>query len=560
MTKRLLSVLIISLLLASCAKISVPTGGPRDTTPPAIVKITPDNNSLNFNSKSIKITFNEFVVLDNPNKTLIVSPPLSQNPELTVSNKSVIVKINDTLQENTTYNIIFAETIKDFTEGNAIPFFNYCFSTGDHIDSFQLSGQLIDAMTLKPVKDALVMLYDNDIDSLPYTTRPIYITKSKENGSFLFTQIKKEKYKIFALEDVNSNLIYDLPNERIAFCDSTIESYPMPRDPDTLITEGDTTVIRHDSIKGPEVHLSMFQEKDTMQAISKYINTQENIYSFPYKTNFKNFSTRYLSGDTLQYFQSINATQDTVTWYMTKPVIDTSWYEFTADNRIDSVKINPFKNKSTKPGRGKNYEKKKLGVTLGNKGNIFQPLLLNFNFPVKPADSIEVCIIKLMKSGNDTLFTTVSVPDTFTHSIPVDFHFEGKTDYQLIIKDSVFFGYHGLTNDSIKERFSTKSEKDYGNLQIHYSIADHSCQYIVSLITEKGLIVQQDVIFSRQTVNYLHLDPGSYKIHAVKDRNFNGKWDTGDYYKKLQAEEIFFFPKELVVRGYWDIEDDFELK
>lgn len=559
MKKRIGIFLFLALLLAGCAKIVTPVGGPKDTTPPKIVKESPANHSTMFNHKNIKITFDEFVVLNNPTQTVIVSPPLGQTPELSISGKSVIIKMPDSLKSNTTYSIALSETIKDFTEGNPLPIYTYDFSTGSYIDSFMLSGTMKDALNLNAVKNIYVFLYDQDIDSLPTSVRPTYLTKTNGDGKFIFSNVKPGSYKLFALNDINNNLIYDLPNESIAFLPNPVETWSKPGT-DTLEESKTSESDQQTSDDEHEVKLALFTERDSNQVLSKYINTTENLYVFPYKTDFSSFSARFLNGQELSYFQIISQSQDSVYWYLKEPITDTSWYEFTVDgHHIDTVKINPFKKNAKGIGRRKAKEKIALSVSLSNKENIYQPLTLNFSYPVKPGQ-FDITIYKLLKSGNDTIVKTVQIPDSFVRSISIDYNFEEKLPYSVFIRDSVIWGYNGLTNDTIQARFTTKTEKDYGNLLINYSVADPSCQYIVYLQNNRGNTIQQHVITSNQSVTYAHLDPGSYKIKVVKDQNNNGRWDTGNYKLKIQPEEIFFFDKSINIRGYWDIEEDFELK
>lgn len=559
MKKRVGFFLFLSLLLAGCAKIVTPVGGPKDTTPPKIVKESPANHSTMFNHKNIKITFDEFVVLNNPSQTVIVSPPLGQTPELSISGKSVIIRMPDSLKSNTTYSIALSETIKDFTEGNPLPIYTYDFSTGSYIDSFMLSGTMKDALSLNAVKNIYVFLYDQDIDSLPTSVRPTYLTKTNGEGKFIFSNVRPGSYKIFALNDINNNLIYDLPNESIAFLPSPVETWSKPVT-DTLEESKKSERDQQTSDDKQEVKLALFTERDSNQVLSKYINTTENLYVFPYKTDFSSFSARFLNGQELSYFQIISDSQDSIYWYLKEPITDTSWYEFTIDgHHIDTVKITPFKKNAKGLGRRKAKEKIALSVSLSNKENIYQPLTLNFSYPVKPGQ-FDITIYKLLKSGNDTIVKTVQIPDSFVRSIPIDYHFEEKLPYSVFIRDSVIWGYNGLTNDTIQARFTTKTEKDYGNLLINYSIADPSCQYIVFLQNNKGNTIQQNILSTNQSITYAHLDPGSYKVKVIKDRNNNGRWDTGNYKEKFQPEEIFFFDKPINIRGYWDIEEDFELK
>ena len=553
--------LFLIFLLAGCAKIVTPVGGPKDTTPPKIVKETPANHSTLFNNKTIKITFDEFVVLNNPNQTVIVSPPLAQNPELSITGKSVVIKLPDSLRSNTTYSIALAETVKDYTEGNPLSIYTYDFSTGSYIDSFMLSGKVKDATNLGASKDIYVFLYDQDIDSLPLSTRPTYLTKTNGSGSFTFNNIKPGSYKIFALGDINNNLIYDLPNESIAFSTSLAESWCKPSTPADSLSEGSKKIRgKEEANDEREVQLFLFTERNSKQVLSKYINNTENIYVFPYKTDFSSFSARYIGGQELSYFQLISESRDSVYWYLKEAITDTALYEFTVDgHHIDTVKLSPFKKIKSTNARRRSNEKNSLSVSLSNKETIYQPLTLNFSYPVKPG-AFDIIIYKRLKSGNDTVVQTIQIPDTFVRSLPINFTFEEKLPYTVFIKDSVIWGYNGLTNDSVNVRFTTKTEKDYGNLQINYSIADPSCQYLVYLLNNRGSVLQTNILSADQSITYAHLDPGAYKIKVVKDRNNNGRWDTGDYREKRQPEEIFFFDKPINVRGYWDIEEEFELK
>ena len=151
--KTILRILLLTtVLLTSCAKIVMPTGGPKDVVPPTIAKEVPQNGCNNFKGNTIKITFNEFVTLNNTFENVLISPPLSQQPTYTLSGKTLIIKFNDTLQSNQTYNLGFANCIQDFTEENPIPFYNYAFSTGEAVDSFMLQGKVIEAQTTNAVK------------------------------------------------------------------------------------------------------------------------------------------------------------------------------------------------------------------------------------------------------------------------------------------------------------------------------------------------------------------------------------------------------------------------
>ena len=226
LSKQIGILLISALFCTGCAKIVTPTGGPKDTTAPKVLKTEPADGSVHFDSKQqIKLHFDEYITLNNPTDNVLISPPMSKAPDFSIKGKTLVIKFKDTLRENTTYNMVFSDCIKDYHEGNPLNYFHYSFSTGDSLDDYMIRGNLLDAKTLAPAKDFYVLLYKGDADSLPLTTLPDYVTKSLSDGSFLLKNITKGDYKIFAVKDINANFRYDLPNEEIAFLEESVASY-----------------------------------------------------------------------------------------------------------------------------------------------------------------------------------------------------------------------------------------------------------------------------------------------------------------------------------------------
>jgi hypothetical protein len=153
----------------------------------------------------------------------------------------------------------------------------------------------------------------------------------------------------------------------------------------------------------------------------------------------------------------------------------------------------------------------------------------------------------------------LSSKEPFIRSVEIPLILEEKVPYVVMIRDSVFKGYNNLYNDSLRFSFSVKSEKDYGNLSMNYLVEDNN-QYIVMLLNSGGIEVQKDIISSTVQITYEHLLPGNYKIKVINDRNKNGKWDTGNYKSRQQPEKITFFSKPITIRGYWDLEEIFEIR
>lgn len=527
------------LFFTGCAKIVAPVGGPRDTTPPKVVKETPLNGSVNFNSHAIKITFNEFVTLNNPLENIIFSPPLTKSADFSIKGKSVVIKWTDTLVQNTTYSIIFADAIKDYTEGNLLGIYQYAFSTGPQIDTVKLSGTLKNAETRQPEKGVFVFLYDQNTDSLPYSIRPTYLTKTNDLGVFTFQNIKQKAYKIFALKDINSNLIFDLQNEGIAFLNETIE-------PDT----------------NQMLELAFFIEKDTIQNLLTAINQQKGAYHIPLKIplhSVNSLKTTVLYPADLLHQVQLNQTKDTITYYFFQEFSDSVVVEvkLTEFNKTDTLTFMPY----SPPFRtGRTKTEPKLSLQTNYSGDIYTPLTLHFSFPIKPAQNIETIIIKKGKEQNDTITERFQVDGNLIRSFEVPYTFEPKTGYTLLFRDSVFFGWDGTTNDSLLIQFTTKSERDYGSLTMGYNIPEGEMSYIISLIDGNKKTVQENTISKSQQISYLNLTPGTYKIKVIADSNRNGKWDTGSYYNKIQPERILFFEKPISIRAFWNLEETFDIR
>ena len=559
--KHILRLLLLSaVLLTGCAKIVMPTGGPKDVIPPAVTKESPKNGSNNFKGNTIKISFNEFISLNNTFENVLISPPLPQQPTYTISGKTLIIKFHDTLQSNQTYNLGFANCIQDFTEGNPIPFYNFAFSTGTAVDSFMLKGNLIDAQTNSAVNGCFVFAYSQDIDSLPLTTKPQYITKTLPNGDFVIKNIRPGSYKLFALKDINNNLIYDLPNEEIAFLDNTVEAVRMPVEvpKDTSSMKDSVAVVPPDTTeKARGVQLYLFMEEDTTQAFIKLQNKELGKYEFIYKSKIYNHKVTVLSEKEYDHFEIVG--QDTITWYMKEPLLDSMVVAMTVNDTVcDTLRLAPFKKPGARPGqrRGRSDDQAQMAVSNQNAGDLYKPILLTFPYPIRPTDSVPVQIIATKKySGNDTSYLIFPVPDVFTKTLVIDKKFEEKVPYTLIIPDSVFFGYNGFTNDTLRIKFTTKTEKDYGLLRMNYRIPDNNYPFVIQLLDGKGNVIQTDILRHSETIIYPNLLAGSYKIKAIEDRNGNGVWDTGNYRKKLQPERVFNFTKGITIRGYWELEE-----
>ena len=235
---------ILSLVgLMSCASIGSPGGGWYDETPPVLVKSDPGQGATNVKKQKITLRFDENIKLDKASEKLTISPPQAKAPSILSNAKTVTIELQDTLIPNSTYTIDLGDAVQDNNEGNPLEGLTLTFSTGDHIDTMKVSGVLLNAEDLEPVTGAYVgiyKVYDDDQlvqgDSLHGADSVIalypdsvFMLKSFERagktdayGRFTISGVAPGRYRMFALNDGNTNYKYDLSTEDVAFLDSLI--------------------------------------------------------------------------------------------------------------------------------------------------------------------------------------------------------------------------------------------------------------------------------------------------------------------------------------------------
>lgn len=232
--------LLFVLVLMACANMGTPDGGPYDETPPKIVHTSPKFGETNSSATKVVIEFDEIIKVENAQEKVVVSPPQTEQPEVEASGRKITVTLLDSIKPNMTYTIDFADAIVDNNEGNPFGDYAFSFSTGDRIDSMQVSGNVLDASNLEPIKGMLVGLYkvssdvegDSTVHELPdstlRTTPFERISRTDSRGHFVIKGLAKGKYRVFALDDKNQNYVYDQKSEMIALSDRVLETYSRP--------------------------------------------------------------------------------------------------------------------------------------------------------------------------------------------------------------------------------------------------------------------------------------------------------------------------------------------
>ena len=221
-TIKILSIIAFCILtiLGCASRGSGPQGGPKDTTPPKLLKCNPENGATNVSTNKIQLTFDEIVLVQSTFEKVVISPPQTNIPTIKASGHKVNVNLQDSLRSNTTYTIDFTNSIIDNNERNELNGFTFSFATGDFIDTLRLSGTIIDSETLNPIPNLIVGIHSN-LNDTAFTSIPFErITKTNNEGKFTINNIREGQYHVFAISDIGSNYYFDIPTEQIAFDDS----------------------------------------------------------------------------------------------------------------------------------------------------------------------------------------------------------------------------------------------------------------------------------------------------------------------------------------------------
>ena len=571
--------LLTAFLNHHCANAVAPTGGPKDTTPPVVVEAVPKNQSTNFIGKKIEITFDEFITLDNANQNVMISPPMSEKPDIKLKNKTVIVRFKEDLVPNTTYTINFGSTIKDLHEGNPFNDYVYSFSTGDHIDTLSIAGKLLNAEDKKPVEGAYVGLYAADrdnLDSLPMTTAPNYITKTDKDGNFRLNGLANKHYLVFGLKDANANLYFDLPNESVAFLDSLVPaSYPQSLLPKPAMdsTMTDSLTMQVDSVvfetktttkfdqNAFKLTLEMFTEVDSTQVLLEKKLVEEGMLRFVFRHPAKDavIMTPEMLPDTFNLFTTHSATYDTVLWYFTPNVKDSLWVQVKYDTLINDSSRYSLKFKETKANRRLKREPEKLKVSsnLVGRSGLIQGDTLNLKFS-EPIVCYAMRDSAIFKCDSLVFYDTLAFEPADEQGLKyrMTTPFSADSSYSIEIPDSVFFGIRNRTNDVIKLDFHVLKDDEYGNIYITVVPPKGMKQVVVQLLNESEKVLKEQMITKKEEVMFDYLMPAKYKLRAILDADGNGKWSTGNYHRHSLPETIVNYKDPLELKAGWDIDLD----
>ncbi|MBR1793402.1 MAG: Ig-like domain-containing protein [Bacteroidales bacterium] len=524
---------VLILTAVACARQGYPEGGMKDTTPPKVTEERPVNGTLNFGEKSFYIGFDEYVVLNDVENNIIVSPPMKPKPTFTSKHRGIQVTINDTLKENTTYLFQFKNAIADLNEGNKLQSYEYAFSTGLAIDSMELRGRLLDAYTLKPRKStATLMLYPSDSkDSAITNSAPSHVTRCDDKGYFQFSHIRPGTYKLVGIEDGDKDFRYG-DNEAIAFLNE--EVFPLP--PNDSSDEGYLMLMSYEERQIQRVTQSKFEREGYAEITSLMPMLKPNIVC-----------------DTPIFWQ-LSTHRDTLRIWTRNP--KGSLLNLTLGDSSGLQDTIKMQWRPKRKGREKNTVQDKWcnwGFTTSTP--YFQPLTIRFKNPIDKGNSLTDSAVIILRLSDSNQSVHALVLDSSLLFATIDFTPLVGEKYTICISGGKLYDIYGNSSDTLRITTEIQGDDKFGNISVSLADAAEGIAYVVQVTDESGDVKQSLTATSGQKITFRQLKPGNYRVQAYADHDKNGQWTPGNYWMHRQPEEVYYLGKTLNLRANWDIEE-----
>ena len=587
------------LFVSSCANPgSGPDGGPYDETPPKIVNMSPALGEINEKSKKVTITFDEAIKVENAQEKVTISPPQIELPEIKTSGRRISVELSDSLKPNTTYTIDFSDAIVDSNEGNPLGNFTYYFSTGAQLDTMEVSGHVLAANNLEPIKGILVGLHSNLSDTA-FTTLPFdRVARTDSRGHFTIKGVAPGTYHIYALKDIDNDFKMSA-GEMIAFTSREIKpsSFPDIRR-DTLWRD----TINIDTIKSvkythftpDDVLLLAFTEQNTNRALLKaqreptYFRT---FFTAPSKhlpeVKGLNFDAkdafmveRSVGNDTLTYWlcdttlvncdtltiaYTYEATNDsTHTMYMQTDTLDlVPQFSYERRKKLNEIEVEKWKKEQErKRKRGIQASltppAKPLELSFSARGNLTPDKNVRFSLkePAKRIDTTRIHLFLKIDSTYHEAAYKLERDSLALLNYTLKAEWRPGQEYILNVDSAAIEGLSGKVNKTYDTRVIIEKEENFGSLFLLMPDADSTC--VVQLLESDNKVKKQVRVVNGRA-DFFYLTPADYYLRVFNDRNQNGLWDTGNYSYKRQPEEVYYYPTKISVRANWDIEQTWNI-
>ena len=532
--KNFICIVISALVIFGCAKRGNPSGGPIDSIPPVLVNASPKLNSINFDSDEIRLTFDEWIKLENIQDQLIISPPIDKSSyeitPLSGVTKKVFLRFLDSLNPKTTYTINFGNSIQDNNENNPLTFFSYTFSTGETIDSLFIMGNIIDAFDQETDDYISLQLYRVDSlfkDSIIYSDKPTYISNTLDSTNYKFQNLKEGKYLLIALKDLDNNYFFDPFYDKIGFMDSLI-------------------ILPRDSI----IDLKLFKEEtDLVWEKPHFINSEKIGFGYYGRLDMDKIKIESNIPDSVNFVFTKEEDIDTLNLWLSK-------------NSFDSLNFKLVESDTTKLTTVK-FDRKKdsLMDSLNLSPKTINVIDLNESFKISsniPIDNVEDSLISVRDIDSLVIPFSTKI-NSQLNEVFISFDVSPSDKYNIFVKPNAIKDIRGSVNDTLNYNVVSQTLEDYGNIFLDI-VGGNNSKYILQLLNSNNEIIKEyKNAYSNSSYTFNYVRPGKYTFRLIEDLNSNDMWDTGNYIKRKQPEPVYYFPSEIDVRANWDLNETFDL-
>ncbi len=514
---------ITLILLTACANVSMPTGGPRDKTPPELVNSVPFKNEKNFKGATIELTFNEDIKLKDPKEEILIIPSLGKKTLFTVKKKKLIIEPELDWLPNTTYSINFRDGVQDLTEGNPAENLHLAFSTGPTIDSLSISGSVKDTFSEKIPLKITIALYEADtFDIFKHT--PLYFTKSDKEGKYYISNLKSSTYYIYAFDDKNKNLKVDSKTEYFGFLTAPIALEESKDSIEVAMIMVDSRPLVLTNIRHTDKNSRIRFNKPLDSLKIKGITSKEAIYNFG---NDRSEIVFY------NYFNEVDSLK-------TQVIASDS-----IGQKIDTIVYIKYGEIKTTPESLKTKEIE-LKYTLIDK---MVSYVFSFNKPIYKInndsiyiryDSINTSVIDLNNISIDSLTNQVSIKAIIEIPPISESQQQKPNSPELILGTGAFISIEQDSSKMINKSIKISTEEDLGlvSLKIETKVKN----YIVQLTNNENKVIHS--LHNIKSHTFKHLEPMEYRLRIIIDENNNGIWDAGNFYQKREPEKIILYKSE----------------
>lgn len=606
--KNLLLCLLALLLTAACASIGNPDGGRFDETPPRVVGSSPADGAVNVSKRKVQILFDEYIKLEKASEKVVISPPQIEPANVRADGKRVKVDFYDSLRANTTYTIDFSDAIEDNNEGNPMGQYTFSFSTGDVIDTMQVSGRVLNAADLEPIKGIMVGLYpaDSTWNDTLFRTRPfLRVSRTNGEGRFTIKGVKDGAYRVRALEDKDGDFVFSQKNERVAF-DTMV--YVTGSFPDVRMDTVWRDSLWYDSIRvvpythytPDDVLLLAFLEDGQERHLLKTVYPEPTSFTFYFtapsdstpRIKGLNFDERCLvadaslKNDTVTFWVTDTALihrQDTLSMILSYMETDTLGQLVVTNDTLDlSPKTTYAKIAAERSKQIEAWEKdrerrqKKAKKPLPYEENPYERIWLEAGF--KPSGSLapnqnvrylakepilEVDTTKIhfyVKKDTDWLPAPfLFMPEERSaKSYMLYAEWEPGQKYRFVMDTAAVVSVLEHESKSVRQEFHVRAVEEYGSIFIHVISPDTGV--VVQLLSKNDKVEAQQRTDKDGNADFFFMKPGEYYMRCYVDANGNGQWDTGDYASGLQPERVYYFGKPLPLKAQWDLRQDWDIR